>query len=113
VSAARRWTLESARSLFDEVYTRTERAVVEAETLLKERDGSPAGSAEREALERRIRKVVGAWTRQMEALGVEVKGPWLVDFDTGSGYYCWKWPERSLGYFHTYEAGFAGRTRIQ
>ncbi len=49
----------------------------------------------------------------MEALGVEVKGLWLVDFDNGSGYYCWRWPERELAFFHGYDEGFAGRTRIQ
>ena len=49
----------------------------------------------------------------MEALGVEVKGLWRVDFDNGSGYYCWQWPEEQLEYFHDYEEGFEGRSRIQ
>jgi len=49
----------------------------------------------------------------MEALGLEVKGLWLVDFDNGSGYFCWTWPEEGLEYFHGYEEGFEGRTRIQ
>jgi len=25
--------------------------------------------------------------------GLEVKGLWLVDFDNGSGYYCWRYPK--------------------
>jgi hypothetical protein len=49
----------------------------------------------------------------MEAFGVEVKGAWLVDFDTGAGYYCWQWPEEELSYFHGYDEGFEGRIRIQ
>jgi hypothetical protein len=49
----------------------------------------------------------------MEALGLEVKGLWLVDFDNGSGYFCWKWPEEKLEFFHGYDEGFQGRTRIQ
>jgi hypothetical protein len=110
----RRWTLDAARELLGEIYARTERAVQEAESLLAEREAAATASeSERAEVERGIQQVVGRWAREMEALGVEVKGPWLVDFDTGSGYYCWKWPERSLEYFHTYEAGFAGRTRIQ
>ena len=32
----------------------------------------------------------------------------LVDFDNGEGYYCWKWPEREVDHFHGYEEGFAG-----
>ena len=61
----------------------------------------------------RIRDVVSRWIRAMEALGVEVKGPWLVDFDNGQGYYCWRWPEERLEHYHGYEEGFAGRIRIQ
>lgn len=50
---------------------------------------------------------------EMSALGLDIKGLWLVDFDNGSGYYCWKHPEPSLDYYHTYEEGFGGRVRIQ
>ena len=59
-----------------------------------------------------IQAVIERWSREMEALGAEVKGVWLVDFDTGSGYYCWRWPETALDHFHGYEDGFDGRMRI-
>jgi hypothetical protein len=52
------------------------------------------------------------WAREMEALGLEVKGLWLVDFDSGSGYYCWQWPEERLEFYHGHDEGFAGRARI-
>ena len=65
-----------------------------------------AGSAEIEA-------VVSDWARQVIELGLEVKGAWLADFDNGSGYYCWRYPEEDLLYFHSYEEGFSGRMRIQ
>jgi len=68
---------------------------------------------ERRVLDIRIQKVISVWVRNMEALGVEVKGLWRVDFDNGSGYYCWQWPEERLEYFHGYEEGFEGRSRIQ
>lgn len=58
-------------------------------------------------------EVVRAWIEQLTALGVEIKGLWLVDFDSGAGYYCWKYPEASLEYFHGYEEGFAGRLPLQ
>ena len=60
-----------------------------------------------------MRQRISRWLREMEALGVEVKGLWLVDFDNGSGYYCWRWPEEQLDHFHGYEEGFGARIRIQ
>jgi hypothetical protein len=108
----RRWTLEAARTLLPDVRARTARAVEEAEALAAQR-ADEAAEAEREALAERIETVVSRWAREMEALGIEVKGLWLVDFDSGAGYYCWQWPEVELEYWHGYEEGFAGRARIQ
>lgn len=109
----RAWTLEAARELLPDVRARTARAVGEAEALAEERELHAAGSPEREALEERIEAVVARWAREMEALGLEVKGLWLVDFDSGSGFYCWRWPEPALAHFHAYDEGFDSRTPIQ
>jgi hypothetical protein len=109
----RRWTLEAARELLPDVRARTARAVEQAEALAQERALHAADSPLRVELEQRIEAVVTRWAREMEALGLEVKGLWLVDFDSGSGYYCWQWPEERLEYYHGYEDGFAGRGRIQ
>jgi hypothetical protein len=109
----RAWTLDAARALLPEVKRRTQQAVDEVEALVPERDAAGQGTRERVDLEQRIQQSVSRWIRAMEALGVEVKGAWLVDFDNGRGYYCWRWPEERLDYFHGYEEGFAGRTRIQ
>jgi hypothetical protein len=109
--ARRSWTLEGARALLPDVRERTAAAVAELEALLgqRERGGAPTS----QALDAEVEKVASHWARSMEALGLEVKGLWLVDFDNGSGYYCWRWPETELAYFHGYEDGFAGRVRIQ
>lgn len=111
--AGRRWTLEGVRAVLQDVRARTERAVAQADGLLAQRDGAQAGSRERAVAEAGLRRAIERWAREMEALGAEVKGLWLVDFDNGSGYYCWKWPEEELAWFHDYEVGFAGRTPIQ
>lgn len=57
--------------------------------------------------------VVEEWAAGVIGLGIEVKGLWLIDFDNGSGYYCWRWPEPSLQYFHGYDEGFGGRVMLQ
>lgn len=108
---SRAWTLEGARAVLPDVRARTERAVEQAERLVLEREG--AEPAERARVDAAIQGVIERWAHEIEALGAEAKGVWLVDFDTGSGYYCWRWPEPALDHFHGYEEGFAGRTRIQ
>lgn len=57
--------------------------------------------------------VVEEWAAGVMNLGIEVKGLWLIDFDNGSGYYCWRWPEPSLQFFHGYDEGFGGRVMLQ
>ena len=108
---ARCWTLDGARAVLADVRTRTERAVREAEALLLERES--ADPARCRAIDACVQGVVSRWAREIEALGAEAKGAWLVDFDNGSGSYCWRWPEQELEWFHGPDEGFAGRTRIQ
>ena len=108
---APRWTLETARALLPEVRKRTAAAVPAVQRMLSER--TDAADPERAEIDARLRRAIGRWTREMEALGVEVKGLWLVDFVNGSGDFCWKWPEERIGWFHGYEDGFPGRTPIQ
>jgi hypothetical protein len=62
---------------------------------------------------REYQEIVARWASDIMQLGIEVKGLWLIDFDNGSGYYCWKWPEPSLQFFHGYDEGFGGRVKLQ
>ncbi|MGE5413201.1 MAG: DUF2203 family protein [Syntrophomonadaceae bacterium] len=93
-SVPRIFTLSEARALMPRVQELTADAV--------ERYGRLPAEEER-------REVAEAWAKELSAMGLETKGLWLVDFDSGAGYYCWKYPERELGHFHSYEEGFAGR----
>lgn len=97
------FSYDEASALLPEVRRLTEQAWRTVEEL------SAAGSD----AEGRIHRKLAEWAEAVSALGVEVKGPWLVDFDTGSGYYCWRYPEEGLHYFHSYEDGFRGRLRLQ
>lgn len=62
--------------------------------------------------ESQMQKIIERWSDKISKLGAEPKGFWLVDFDTGQGYFCWKYPEERLNYFHDYQGGFTGRTPI-
>jgi hypothetical protein len=92
----RTFTYEEASALLPEVQRITGEAVAEVDELPE--------SATEEA-----QQVVQRWAEAILDLGVEVKGLWLVDFDCGSGYYCWHYPEASLQFFHGYEEGFGAR----
>ncbi len=109
----REWSLEAAREILGDVRARTEEAVGQVEALLVQVTDNAPESPERQAADLEIQRIIASWARAMEALGLAVKGPWLVDFDCGSGLYCWRWPEEKLEYFHGYDEGFAGRIRIQ
>jgi hypothetical protein len=109
----RRWSLESARAILPEVRERTANAHAQVEALVASRSRLSADRAARVEVEGKLSRVVSRWIRAMEALGVDVEGAWLVDFDCGRGCYCWRWPEQRVEFFHDYESGFEGRIRIQ
>jgi len=110
--ASARWTLETARAILPDVRRRTEEAVARVDALTEQR-ATTKDPAARVELEQRIARAVSVWIRAMEALGVRVKGAWGVDFETGDGSYCWRWPEERLDYFEARGQDFAGRLRIQ
>lgn len=98
------FSFEEASALLPAVREETELAHRKVEGLAA--SGKPAARAEAD-------EVVQQWARAMLSRGLEVKGLWLLDFDNGSGYYCWRYPEPGLQYYHSYEEGFGGRMRIQ
>ena len=98
------FSYDEAAGLLPEVREETEGAFRRVESLAA--SAEPLARAEAD-------EVVQEWARGMLARGLEVKGLWLVDFDNGSGYYCWRYPEPGLQFYHSYDEGFGGRMRIQ
>jgi hypothetical protein len=94
--------LPEARRLTEEAWSRVE--AIQGETSAEELHPD---------VRRDIDRVVSEWAYNIMEMGIEVKGLWLIDFDNGSGYYCWRYPERGLHFFHSYEDGFSGRVPIQ
>jgi hypothetical protein len=103
------FTLREAQALLPEVKQITARAAARAEKLQAQLEDLTPGD-KRTQFEAQYNALVRGWAEQVVDLGCDVKGLWLVDFDSGDGlYYCWHHPEDKLEYFHDYDAGFAGR----
>ena len=95
------FSYEQAALLLPEVQRLTDAAVAAVDELADD-----ANSNE-------YQRIVTTWAESLMDMGIEVKGLWLVDFDNGSGYYCWSHPEPSLQYYHGYDDGFRGRVKLQ
>ncbi|HUW98572.1 MAG TPA: DUF2203 family protein [Acidiferrobacter sp.] len=107
------FTLAEAEELFPLVSRITHRSARELEPVRGLLSASPPGSAGLPEIEARYERIVKRWVAKMERLGVVVKGLWLVDFDTGDGYLCWRFPELRLGYYHGYSEDYATRRPLR
>jgi hypothetical protein len=107
------FTLAEAEELFPIVWRITRTAYEELEPYRRALHNSPPLSAQLKQVEKRYEAIVRRWVCKMERLGLVVKGLWLVDFDTGDGYLCWKFPELRIGHYHGYDEGFGGRRRLR
>jgi hypothetical protein len=107
------FSLAQARELLPQVKLLTADAVVRAEAVSAELQRLPEADPAHAQLSAALREIVDNWADAVRAMGLEAKGLWLVDFDNGEGYYCWKYPEPVISHYHGYEDGFAGRMPIQ
>lgn len=106
------FTYDEALATFPGVRQLTERAVQQIEALVNRLQSSEELKDRKAELDEAVQEIVRSWATEVMALGCEIKGMWLVDWDSGDGYYCWKYPEETLAHYHSYEDGFAGRVPI-
>jgi hypothetical protein len=106
------FTLKSARELLPVVKRITQEAFKQFEEMKAHIERIDPEPAHLPKYEEDLEALVNRWAQKIAKLGCEPKGLWLVDFDNGEGYFCWKHPEEELAYYHTYEGAFTGRTPI-
>lgn len=63
--------------------------------------------------EAEINDLIQQWQSKIQKLGGVTKGLWIADFDSGDGYFCWKYPEERILFWHKYSDGFSGRISIE
>jgi hypothetical protein len=107
------FTHQQALDLLPVIKKITDESCIKVEKLLTQLEsvkGHDEGLAK--MLEDQINDAVSTWQCKIEKLGAEGKGLWLVDFDNGNGFYCWKYPEQSIDHLHGYSEGFQSRKKI-
>jgi hypothetical protein len=109
----RNFSLEQAQDLLPLVYRLTEESAKKAKYLMACIEALPDKKSSRALeLQDQINDIIDRWQNKVERLGAKPKGLWLADFDNGSGYYCWKFPEVKILFKHGYQDGFTGRILI-
>jgi hypothetical protein len=107
------FTLSEAELLFPLVRKLTQATYQELEPVRRALEAMVPTNPMIQDIERQYEVIVKRWVGKMERLGLVVKGLWLVDFDTGDGYLCWKFPELRIGYYHSYHEGYSGRIPLR
>jgi hypothetical protein len=108
------FSLPEARSILPLIYHITDGAHARVKKLINRLEAVKGqNSLLGGQLESEIEREVTKWQSKLTRLGVKPKGMWLADFDSGSCYYCWKFPETEIRFVHAYQDGFSGRAEIQ
>ncbi len=107
------FTTENARFLSRVVYRFTQRYAKKVDQLIEKIESQKNLTDEQILhLEEEINSLISEWQKKVEKLGAIPKGLWLVDFDAGDGYFCWKYPEAEVSHWHRYNDGFTKRVHL-
>lgn len=107
------FTLQEAQELLPVVFKITKNYSMKVDTLI-DRIDSLGGTNENLvlSLENQVNEMIHDWQNKMQKLGAMPKGLWIADFDSGDGFFCWKFPERSIEFWHRYSDGFSKRQHV-
>lgn len=107
------FNLEEARELLQLIRRLTKTYSERVQVLIKEIEKRPTDAIQNEAREAEVGQLIQEWQTKVQKLGGLPKGLWIVDFDSGDGYYCWKYPEPTIRYWHRYRDGFTKRVELR
>lgn len=104
------FSIDSANELARILKQATEKHSQKVSKLIAKLESmSAAEKFETHEIEAKINLEIQIWNTKVRKLGAIPKGLWLADIDSGDGFYCWKFPETEINYWHEYRSGYANR----
>lgn len=108
----KKFSLEEAQRVSRLLYRITEKKSQRVEALAAQWEALGGESAHLEHLEAVIEAEIKEWEGKVERLGGVPRGLWAADLDSGTGYYCWKFPEKEVDHWHGYSEGNSSRVSL-
>ena len=107
------YVLAEASELLPVVRKITENAYERLSRLDERLESMVLCDPRRTAIADEYEKIVRKWIASVTRLGAIPNGLWRVDFDTGEGHLCWRYPELKIGYFRDYDCEFDDRKPVK
>ncbi|MFO1518817.1 MAG: DUF2203 family protein [bacterium] len=112
ITQPRLFSIQEAEQLLPVVRKITKEAVDQFLLLEEKLKHFEKNESKWKQVEGEISDLLNKWSEKISKLGAHPKGIWLIDFDNGEGYYCWRYDEERIEFSHGYQDGFGGRTAI-
>ncbi|MES2962632.1 MAG: DUF2203 family protein [Bdellovibrionota bacterium] len=107
------FSLDEAQELLPIVFRITKAYSQKVEALIERLDSlGSSNETLSSAIETQVNDMIQEWQGKVQKLGALPKGLWIADFDSGDGYFCWKFPERAIEFWHKYTDGYSKRVRV-
>ncbi len=106
------FNLEEANELVILIKKITEKHHEELNSILQQIE-LETSIALKETLKVEAQAIVDSWNKKIKKLGAKPSGVWFADLDFGEGYFCWKYPEEKITFWHGYNEGFTKRKFIE
>lgn len=107
------FSLNEAQELLPVVFRITKLYSQKVEALIERLDSlGTSNETLSSSIETQVNALIAEWQGKIQRLGALPKGLWIADFDSGDGYFCWKFPERGIEFWHKYTDGYSKRVRV-
>ena len=114
LGARRKLNIDEANEVIRIISHFTKQMSVDVDRIIHRLEAiDPQNVEKARELEAEVESIIEAWNQKVRKLGAQPKGLWMADMDAGDGFFCWKYPETKINYWHDYKSGFPGRITLE